>query len=250
MEEDLIFPSGHLPRIPSSSTSLSLPSQKSANSSRITLINNKSDYSLDISSPTASIGDNLLIEKADSQDSESLNLCPGSRHSADYAVNPRDHRRLLASWKEMLHNRFLAPQLVSILPFYLSSMFDTVQPQPLIQVRLPPNSGIVHRDPEDHSSYDHDSGISYNIQYPFISKDAPKPHPSAPLPSSTRPLQLARKVYTIMACKEPIWAEYEALYGSSPTVSQVLGRNTNTARDEFEFHWSNWAKYVKGLDFC
>jgi len=67
-----------------------------------------------------------------------------------------------------------------------------------------------------------------------------------PLPESVVRLQLARQVQTIIACKNAIWERYQALYSKSSTVSEVTiskkERNikSNTARDEFEFHWDNW----------
>jgi hypothetical protein len=247
MEEDLIFPCGQHPRASQSSVPRSLATKKSEGSLNASNTS-ASEGSFRKRSLPAKISDCLLIENFGIQDLDYMALSKGSRRSTDYTINPRDHRRMLASWRKMLHVRFLAPQLISILPFYLSSIFDTVQPQRLMQVRLPPNSNVVYRD--NNSSFEHDSGLSFNVQPPSTptAKECDKHGPSSPLPSSTSPLQLARRVYTIMACKEPIWVEYEALYGTSPTVSKVHGRDTNTARDEFEFYWSNWVKYVER--FC
>jgi hypothetical protein len=54
--------------------------------------------------------------------------------------NYRDHSRIRASWEAMLASRFLPPQLLPVLPFYLSSTFEVVHSYPLLQVDLPSNS--------------------------------------------------------------------------------------------------------------
>ena len=142
----------------------------------------------------------------------------------------------------MLNHHFIAPP-VSILPFYLNSIFACVAPQPPLQLNLPPNSSLsgfprpVGR-PDFQVLKNTDEGVkcqgSLSISYT--------------LPESVAPLQLARQVHTIIACKNAIWDRYRALYGKSSTVSDVTiskkERNikSNTARDEFDFHWGNWVK--------
>ena len=143
----------------------------------------------------------------------------------------------------MLNHHFIAPP-VSILPFYLDSIFASVVPQPPLQLDLPPNSplcGKPIRSP--------DSSTRFNV---LNGDDTIKNRGglsiSYPLPESVARLQLARQVQTIIACKNAIWERYEALYSKSSTVSDVTiskkERNikSTTARDEFEFHWDNWVK--------
>ncbi|KAL1753161.1 hypothetical protein FB107DRAFT_250319 [Schizophyllum commune] len=58
----------------------------------------------------------------------------------DVAPHPQDHSKLLAAWDAMLSRRFLSPQLTTVLPFYLSSFFDDVQTHAPLLIKIPPNS--------------------------------------------------------------------------------------------------------------
>lgn len=187
---------------------------------------------------------NLLIPSSSIGDLETLAPPPSPAQSEH--KNARDHRRICESWKDMLNHRFIAPP-VSILPFYLSSIFASVVPQPPLQLNLPPNSTL---DGKTRSLERSDSSSWFSV----LSRDDKSVEKkgsisiSYPLPESVARLQLARQVQTIIACKSAIWERYESLYSKSSTVSQVTiskkERNikSNTARDEFDFHWDNWVK--------
>jgi hypothetical protein len=183
---------------------------------------------------------NLLIPSSSIGDLETVPPPSPTEHKS-----ARDHRRIRESWKDMLNHHFIAPP-ISILPFYLNSIFASVAPQPPLQLNLPPNSSLS-RKPRPVGSPD--PTTRFHI---LNSDDTVKQHGglsiSYPLPESVGRLQLSRQVQTIIACKNAIWERYEALYGKSSTVSDVTiskkERNikSNTARDEFEFHWDNWVK--------
>jgi len=171
---------------------------------------------------------------------------PPSPTQHESGTSPRDHRRIRESWKYMLHHYFIA-QPVSILPFYLNSVFSSVVPQPLLQLDLPPNTSLSGQ-PRPLGCSDPPTGfhVLNSINGGIQSQGSPLIF--YPLPESVAPLQLARQVHTITACKDAIWDQYKALYSNSSTVSDVTiskkERNikSNTARDEFEFHWENWVK--------
>jgi hypothetical protein len=186
---------------------------------------------------------NLLIPSSSMGDLETLGSPPSPTHH-EYE-SARDHRRICESWKDMLNHHFIAPP-VSILPFYLNSIFSSVVPQPPLQLNLPPNSSLSGN-PRPLGRSDSSSGFS------VLSNDDKniKNHGSFsisyyPLPESVARLQLARQVQTIIACKNTIWDRYEALYSKSSTLVTISKKErnikSNTSRDEFEFHWDNWVK--------
>jgi hypothetical protein len=156
----------------------------------------------------------------------------------------RDHRRISESWKNMLNHHFIAPP-VSILPFYLDSIFSSVVPQPPLQLNLPPNSSLSGK-PRPLGRSDSSSGFSVLSNDDKSIKNQGSFSISYPLPESVARLQLARQVQTIIACKNTIWDRYEALYSKSSTLVTISKKErnikSNTSRDEFEFHWDNWVK--------
>jgi hypothetical protein len=244
-EEQQIFPCG-----PQFSDSLPLPTDSAVSLSSNFLTTPTA--STEAISPISPTNEKLLpAKKTSSHDSDFYSQTP--RISLEYGIDPRDHRRLAASWKAMLQTRFLSPQPLPILNFYLSSIFGKLEHLPQLQFRLPPNSNLLKYPPWDdrscsNSSFDHESAITFSPQ--------PTPPPKkvvwgadtdtfvshSPLPNSSSAVQLARRLNIIAGCKEAIWEAYETLYGDCLGVSKVHGRARSTARDEFELHWSNWIK--------
>jgi len=187
---------------------------------------------------------NLLIPNPSVGDLEALS--PPSPTQHENKISPRDHRRICESWKDMLNHHFIAPP-ISILPFYLNSIFAQVAPQPPLRLNLPPNSSLSEL-PQPVGCLNSPTGFYILNSTDEGVKSQGNLSISYPLPESVAPLQLARQVHTVIACKDVIWDRYKALYGRSSTVSDVTiskkERNikSNTARDEFEFHWDNWVK--------
>ena len=187
---------------------------------------------------------NLLIPNPSIGDLEALS--PPSPTQRENGISPRDHQRICESWKDMLNHHFIAPP-VSILPFYLNSIFAQVAPQPPLRLNLPSNSSLSGL-PRPIGQLDSPTGFHILNSTDESVKSQGSFSISYTLPESVAPLQLARQVHTIVACKDAIWDRYETLYGKSSTVSDVTiskkERNikSNTARDEFEFHWDNWVK--------
>lgn len=182
---------------------------------------------------------------------------PSPDHYHDLAGHPQDHSKLKAAWEAMLSRRFLAPQLLSVLPFYLSSCFTDVQTHPTLSIDLPPNSrSSAHgtsgpRNDHPLSWIDLDSQFalksSKNVrrsnETDDISFRSIASHDSVP---SWAGMHLAKTVQTIMACKEAIWDEYKHLQ-LAPELPPVVRtpkafRTTQQAsvREDFDSAWANW----------
>jgi hypothetical protein len=161
----------------------------------------------------------------------------------------------------MLNTRFLSPNLLSVIPCYLTSMFSVKAHTPVL-ISLPPNSGVHPslRSPHSMGSLrSPDCGAMFDF-YPALSNRSIKadgfsmPTPfslgSRPQPAPWGTMHLAKIVSVIKGCKQAIWSEYEKLY--SKEALSILAR---TAPDEeeyasqpynclihkaFEIDWNNW----------
>jgi hypothetical protein len=180
-------------------------------------------------------------------------------------LDPRDHSNLKACWDAMLTNRFLASQLVNVLPFYLSSLFSNVQSRPSLQVPLPQSSTVAESDGDSDS-------VSFASSCSWRDGGVDPEHSLRPVSGiyggaerSAEPLRrmepswvcmhLAKSVRTVVACKAAMWTEWENLYGDTralPPVTRTarpkefprdITRYAKTAaRDQFEQAWCNWEK--------
>jgi len=238
-EDDLTFPCGPAPSpgltdsflLSTTSSSDSMPGSSQA--SVMTQVSGRPRGHL-----------NLLIPGPSFSDLETQS--PPSPTQYKNKISARDHRRICDSWKDMLNHHFITPP-VSILPFYLNSIFAHIAPQPPLQLNLPPNTPLGKL-PRPLGRSDSPTGFHILNSANGATISHGTHSISYPLPASVAPLQLARQVHMIIACKGAIWERYQALYSKSSTVSDVTiskkERNikSNTAHDEFEFHWENWVK--------
>lgn len=180
-----------------------------------------------------------------------------------YQTHPQDHSRLKAAWDAMLSRRFLAPRLITVLPFYLSSCFPDVKSHSPLQVYLPPNSsktsrGISSRDtfnPVQQFHLERSTGRRSDSDELSSSGDS---HQSLTRKKmfSWAPMHLAKSVQTVMACKEAIWEEYAKLYSpdmppttitARPKDGRVILSTKSAAKESFDRAWSSWEKYVTAL---
>lgn len=223
-----MFPSGLISPDTNSSSSLLQPK-------------NLTSASPEALSPTSSINENLMAGRTEFRSGP-------PRTSIQYLANPRDHRRIEASWECMLQTRFISISPLSILSFHLLATFDRVEPLPQLLVRLPYNSrvaksGFQSQDDSESINYIPNSTVFYNAQpMPLVAPSSWDSNPyelTVAIPDYTNALNLARRFYTISACKDAIWDEYEKLYSGMLTSG-----GEDTKRDEFEFHWSNWVEFV------
>ena len=179
-----------------------------------------------------------------------------STESYDEMEHPQDHTRLKTAWDEMLNTRFLSPNLLSVMPFYLTSMFSVNAHTPVL-ISLPPNSGVhpTLRSPQSMGSLrSPDCGFSAlsnrSIKTDGFSMPTTFSLGSRPQPAPWGTMHLAKITSVIKGCKQAIWAEYEKLY--SREALSILAR---TAPDEeeyaslpnncpihkaFEIDWNNW----------
>ena len=181
-----------------------------------------------------------------------------STESYDEMEHPQDHTRLKTAWDEMLNTRFLSPNPLSVIPFYLTSMFSVTAHTPVL-ISLPPNSGVHPslRSPQSMGSLrSPDRGAMFDF-FPALSNRSIKTDgfsmPTTTFSLGSRPqpatMHLAKIISVIKGCKQAIWSEYEKLY--SKEVLNILAR---TAPDEeyasqpyncliyraFEIDWNNW----------
>lgn len=183
-----------------------------------------------------------------------------------FQASPQDHSRLKAAWDAMLSRRFLAPQLITVLPFYLSSWFVDIKTHPILHIPLPRNSSpdsrvfcpigdasLPNAFSDDQFTLSRSTGSRQSDSDEKSLSSTSSKGSSKTLPSWA-PMHLARTVQTVRACKEAIWEEYSKLYSSDlpPTISQAqlkeghraVTSTTANARESFEKAWDNWEKSV------
>ncbi|KAJ7593263.1 hypothetical protein C8J56DRAFT_930700 [Mycena floridula] len=166
-----------------------------------------------------------------------------------HEFHPQDHSRLKAAWDSMLTNRFLTPNIINVLPFYLSSCFVDVQSHNPLQIPLPSNSThSALRLSEERSSW-FDPEHQFDLT-PYSGRKsnetADSTHDRQSFPSAS--MHLAKTVKTIVACKEALWEEYRKLYSTElPPVTRTSRPNEalsqsseSSAREGFDRAWSNW----------
>ncbi|THH12300.1 hypothetical protein EW146_g7748 [Bondarzewia mesenterica] len=252
IEDDLIFPVGRLfepPTPPLSALSFETSTQRSPSRSRSSLPTEGTQLS---SVKTQYSSEHMVKSKSDSQ--ESYHLPSPHPWGSEIDMDPLDHSKLQAAWQEMLSSRWLTPQLTSVIPLYLSSMFEEYRAIPALEVFMPSSDipllaghNTLHFS-DDGSVFEQKVDIApYRHLRHAIVKDDPETssirsgNTSSEYLSVSAPMHLARSVQVVKGCKEAIWEAYEKLYGNEPVVHRVKERpNKNTARDQFEYAWMNW----------
>ncbi|KIK93611.1 hypothetical protein PAXRUDRAFT_828798 [Paxillus rubicundulus Ve08.2h10] len=260
IEEDLIFPS----QTPQSSDVLpGGSSNESCPRSSNTLVSNQYHKS-DPSMTTTSLKSNStqVVSGASSASLPLSVLDAELRHPEP--PDPRDHTRLKRAWEEMLNDSFLAPELISILPFHLGAWFREIRSHPPLRVPLPPPSSRrpgVQPVSGLPGLIDPDALFELRSLSRKSSPDSDNDPTSTSRKSSQRgmsswaSMHLGRSVRTIMGCKEPIWQAYERLYGQDPSLPSLVRTakpeylkkhfdrvqsTANPLRDYFERDWINW----------
>jgi hypothetical protein len=170
--------------------------------------------------------------------------------SLQYTIDPFDHSKLTRAWHEMLTSRWISSSITSVLPFYLSAIFQNFRALPALEIFIGPSPTLCpissdgHQqmiDPEPfrhltHATVKDDAESSMT----WIPKGDAPPH----LIPSHAPMHLARMVAIVIGCKEAIWAAYNLLYDKDrrlPRLNDKPGKaSVHTIREEFENHWLNW----------
>lgn len=181
-------------------------------------------------------------------------------HDVDVSssLHSMGHTKLKAAWDAMLSSRFLAPQLITVLPFYLSSTFVNVQTLSSLQISLPPSPHERRQTSlESQSSSEYDDTLfesppSAERQSEDVDVFSLRSTQSSQrtVPSQCAFMHLAKTVKTITACKEAIWTEYEKLYsGRLPPVARTarlkdgrLDRFRHSPREDFDSEWKKWER--------
>ncbi|KAI6042857.1 hypothetical protein EDC04DRAFT_2655008 [Pisolithus marmoratus] len=263
IEEDLIFPcqtfqsfNGYPVTVRSSSNG----SPRSSNTAVTTASSAhlKSDPSLGAIGPRSSSADAFSVMGPPLSAFETEMTQP--------RPNPRNHPRLKRAWEELLDDRHLAPNLISILPSKLKVWFGDIRSHPPLRIALPPSS--TQRRGSTPTTYGLPSLIDPDAVFelsPISGKTsltddndcnsvAIKKSSQRGVPSWAS-MHLARTVRTIAGCKESLWEAYEKLYGQDPSLPYVvrsagekyLRRHfdkmqspASPLRDHFESDWTNW----------
>jgi hypothetical protein len=266
MEDDLLFPSGRQQE--SSNTpavSPIFPDTKCASSSRNPMFTS-STYSSDPYVPTSS------MEKINTSSPESYHYDAPHPLDTDSVADPLDHSKLRNAWQEMLSTRWLSEQPTSVLPLYLSTIFEDYRALPALEIVMPPGTiSSAGKRPRKNSDIgttvsDHDQldPMSFHLRPTTVKdEDNSSVRPGEASPSrflkALAPMHLARMVHTVRACKEAISEAYATLY--KPDLMKVTTQSSlrehfdtqnskhvgkepdkNTIRDEFEIAWFNWER--------
>ncbi len=178
-----------------------------------------------------------------------MDYSEGFPSSLQYAIDIVDHSRLSRAWHEMLTSRWISASVTSVLPFYLSAIFQNFRALPALEILTGPSSlGSLSSqrfqqllDPEPFR----------HLRHATVKDDAESsvtwlPKNEAPLHfiPSQAPMHLARMVTIVASCKEAIWNAYNKLYckdSRSRRPNDASGRtNVLTMREEFDYYWLNW----------
>lgn len=275
LEEDLIFPVGQQSRpSPRSDSYLSAhapyrhsvttPSSSSIMDHSFSLSSALGNDPHDISpessmhSPSIYSETRALVHRDDSSSHQA-----SDHDSITSKLDPLNHSKLKEAWQSMLHSRFLAPRLTSVLPFYINSEFHDMITHPPLFIALPSASdrrtsfSKIAWDAGRESESDPD--LRTDLQDPSFrssryTSDSDEPcgitQVSAMNPRAV--MHLARTVNIIEGCKDAIWEEYEKIaqekrkkepsfqhFDDSQDVNQL---GLNPIKQDFEEAWANWQK--------
>jgi hypothetical protein len=183
----------------------------------------------------------------DSQDD--WNRSEGSLPSLQQATDLIDHSRLARAWDKMLSSRFITAKITSVVPLYLSAIFQTFRALPALEINN--DSGSYYPFSSERSLDMFDPEPFRHLGHATVKDDAETSvtwMPASEAPShfihSQAPMHLARMAAIVTSCKEAIWDAYNKLYCQdhrSPRPNDVLGKtNVHTMREEFEQSWLNW----------
>ncbi|KAI0303798.1 hypothetical protein B0F90DRAFT_1709133 [Multifurca ochricompacta] len=143
-----------------------------------------------------------------------------------YTVDPLDHSKLTRAWHEMLTSRWISASITSVLPFYLSAIFETFRALPALEILMGPSS-TLRPFPSKRASHQQmiDPEPFRHLAHATVKDDADAPvkwMPASEAPShfipSNASMHLARMVAIVNSCKEAIWGAYNKLYGNDPRL--------------------------------
>ncbi|KAF9451871.1 hypothetical protein P691DRAFT_806248 [Macrolepiota fuliginosa MF-IS2] len=291
IEEDLIFPIPTLPGLPPEIAVTPSPSTpKYESQTTLNTLSSGSSCSTTIAEPTVSPNMNTQDERSPSKTKSkrgrlssfrstgTLTKVPSEspeshgRSSADsmspdcidIANHPQNHSKLKAAWDRMLARRFISGKVLSILPFYLSTIFSNLEIFHLYTVPLPTNTVLKYDiwDEEEDSLYSfprprrplkHCPTVHINpdnlVNHPIVTD---LPRLQAMDLYELAGMHLHYTVCFIKACKAAVQEEYQTLFptdeGSrlSARVQRTVGSDLmamllpHCKTDPFEVEWNDW----------
>lgn len=249
VEEDIIFPCPDSPITRTPRASPTLRGRASRSHSAATRINDYSDEEYD----------EFFDDFFPSNKSRSIDTVSGGRMDQvsnqvsfkDYfqlTVLQRDHSKLKEAFMQMLNVRFINPQIITVLPFYLQAVFREVQTLPNVKLYLPLPSGVAPSSDSDAGShFSLESSSSTTLVDTASSKSSPVQRRLSESSKLSREsqnslqarLHLYRTIEVVRSCKEAIWVEYEKLHYSERKMP-----NSRLDRDDFEMYFLNWEWYA------
>ncbi|CCM00104.1 uncharacterized protein FIBRA_02131 [Fibroporia radiculosa] len=254
IEEDLIFPSGDIQKGDDHSLSPISPATAAGSSfagSTSSLISSplsfhSSEQHVGLIAPR--ITPSNSVDSASSQRS----ILQQNKSLRDRSASSRDHHDLYRAWEGMLHRRFIAPNIIAVLPFYLSTYFDDVQMLPAMHILLPPNSAQSTEGYVDSHFHFGDSpgmtkmfldlqthGSRWSTERAENSSSRSKQATKSATVSSWASIHLAKTIQKVRACKEAIWLEYKYQQGDGKRVSE------ENLREDFLRLWDKWEEDMK-----
>lgn len=191
-------------------------------------------------------------------------LSSSSRADSTQDLFAQDHAKLKRAWEEMLGQRFLTHKLLTVLPFYISSLFSQVQVHPTMSVLLPPPSSLsspaYELDAELENEDENEAHLRWleamrsgavQLNGPASRKEssaALRQRPPVATVKKWNKLHLARQVRLITACKEAIWQAYQTLDVEDEGGYPARGEPPkDELRDEFDRNWEDWEECVSLL---
>jgi|HubBroStandDraft_3_1064219.scaffolds.fasta_scaffold08433_4 hypothetical protein len=258
IEEDLIFPGN---KLPPSEFNLNVPPGQNhrPQSGLVPPLSARSDSHFPRSPDSRTIDvqntpPSSPFSYVDSRSQQGRNHSEADLSSQQYTIDPFDHSRLTRAWHEMLTSRWISSRITSVLPFYMSAIFQNFRALPALEIFIGPSPTLYPPSSEGHQQminpepFRHlthatvkDDAASSTTWIP--KREAPPPH----LMPSHAPMHLARMVAIVLSCKDAIWGAYNKLYANDrrlPRLNDEPGKTSvHTIREEFENHWLNWEWY-------
>jgi hypothetical protein len=185
------------------------------------------------------------------------NRSEGSLLSLQQAIDMVDHSRLSKAWHEMLASRWISATITSVIPFYLSAIFENCDALPALEIL----DGPCYPSSSERCQQMFDPELFRHLKHATVKDGAESsvtwmPDSEAPphfIPSHAS-MHLARMFAIVASCKEAIWGAYNKLYCKDrrmPRPNDASGKtNVLTMREEFEYYWFNWEWLAFPPSFC
>ena len=218
IDEDLLFP-GHRPKF---NANVPPVQRRRCESSAVPPLSAGADSRFMRAPDTLPIDvKTTLCNSAHTHSQYNLHDSENHPSSLKDAIDIVDHSRLTRAWHEMLASRWISASITSVLPFYLSAIFDSFRALPALEILAGPSS--LSPLPSQRFQQLLDPEPFRHLKHATVKDDAESfvtwlPKNEAPphfIPSQAS-MHLARMVAIVTSCKEAIWGAYNKLYCKDP----------------------------------